>query len=408
MYPPQFVIRDPIIEGVGKAFNQGHEVAVIVFNISNMKDIFEQLSEMQYIDFIKKMKMNFQQVIQEQIEDGDLLLLHDYNSDGVTLFIKVDHEQHCISEIDQVMKKVLRETETKLCFQFPSLFIQFESGYMFVEKKQYSIQEAILKAGQQALAMAEKRVQTEFNELLYNLSRIVAQKNIFLLAQPIFDVATKEIRAWEMLTRGPKGTEYENPLHLFSVARQTGMLYNLELIVLEKVLKQIADTGCTYDIFINFTPITVGNQGFIRDLKKLMGKYKNISPTQIIIEITERDSIDGLEYFIYNINLLRNLGFRIAVDDTGAGYASLNTISEIMPDIIKIDRSVIQDIDKNSLKESMLKGLLLVAREAGSLVVAEGIESEEEASVLFRNRVDLAQGYLFARPASLIHGLASV
>lgn len=408
MYPPQFVVRDPIIQGVQKAFNQGHEVAVIVFNISNMKDIYEHLSEIQYIDFIKKMKMNFQQVIQEQIEDDDLLLLHDYNSDGITLFIKVDHEQHCISEIDQVMKKVLRETETRLGSQFLSLFIQFESGYMFVEKKQYSIQEAILKAGQQALAMAEKRVQTEFNELLYSLSRIVAQKNIMLLAQPIFDVATKEIRAWEMLTRGPKGTEYENPLHLFSVARQTGMLYDLELIVLEKALQQINETGCTHDIFINFTPITVGNQKFIRDLKKLMGKYKNISPTQITIEITERDSIDGMEYFIYNINLLRNLGFRIAVDDTGAGYASLNTISEIMPDIIKIDRSVIQDIDKNSLKESMLKGLLLVAREAGSLVVAEGIESEEEASVLFRNRVDLAQGYLFARPASLIHGLASV
>ncbi|MEK3991854.1 EAL domain-containing protein [Robertmurraya sp. FSL R5-0851] len=408
MYPPQFVIRDPIIQAVQKSFNQGHEVAVIVFNISNMKDIYEQLSEMQYIDFIKEMKMSFQQVIQEQIEDDDLLLLHDYNSDGVTLFIKVDHEQHCISEIDQVMKKVLRNTENRICDQFPCLFIQFESGYMFVEKKQYSIQEAILKAGQQALAMAEKRVQSEFNELLYSLSRIVAQKNILLLAQPIFDVATKEIRAWEMLTRGPKGTEYENPLHLFSVARQTGMLYDLELIVLEKALQQINDTGCTHDIFINFTPITVGNQKFIRDLKKLMGKYKNISPTQITIEITERDSIDGMEYFIFNINLLRNLGFRIAVDDTGAGYASLNTISEIMPDIIKIDRSVIQDIDKNSVKESMLKGLLLVAREAGSLVVAEGIESEEEASVLSRNRVDLAQGYLFARPASLIHGLASV
>lgn len=408
MYPPQFVIRDPIIQVVRKAFNQGHEVAVIVFNISNMKHIYEQLSETQYIEFITNLKINFQQVIQQQIDDDDLLLLHDYNSDGVTLFIKVNHEQHCISEIDQVMKKVLRETEKRVCGQFPSLNIQFESGYMFVEKLQYSIQEAVLKAGQQALAMAEKRVQSEFNELLYSLSRIVAQKNILLLAQPIFDVATKEIRAWEMLTRGPKGTEYENPLHLFSVARQTGMLYDLELIVLEKALEQIKDTGCTHDIFINFTPITVGNQKFIRDLKKLMGKYKNISPTQITIEITERDSIDGMEYFIYNINLLRNLGFRIAVDDTGAGYASLNTISEIMPDIIKIDRSVIQDIDKNSVKESMLKGLLLVAREAGSLVVAEGIESEEEASVLSRNRVDLAQGYLFARPASLIHGLASV
>ena len=407
-YPPQFVIRDPIIQAVRKSFNQGHEVAVIVFNISNMKEIYEQLSEKQYVDFIRNLKKNFQFIIQDQIQDDEVLLLHDYYSDGVMLFIKVDHEQHRVSEIDQVMKKVVREAENKVCKQYPNLQIKFESGYMFIEKKQYSVQEAILKAQQQALAMAEKRVQTEFNELLYSLSRIVGQKNIILLAQPIFDVATKEIRAWEMLTRGPKGTEYENPLHLFSVARQTGMLYDLELIVLEKALEQINETGCTHDIFINFTPITVGNQKFIRDLKKLMGKYKNIAPTQFTIEITERDSIDGMEYFIHNINLLRSLGFRIAVDDTGAGYASLNTISEIMPDIIKIDRSVIQDIDKNSVKESMLKGLLLVAREAGSLVVAEGIESEEEASVLSRNRVDLAQGYLFARPASLIQGLASV
>jgi EAL domain-containing protein (putative c-di-GMP-specific phosphodiesterase class I) len=99
--------------------------------------------------------------------------------------------------------------------------------------------------------------------------------------------------------------------------------------------------------------------------------------------------------------VLRGMGIKIAVDDTGAGYASLNTISEIMPDVIKIDRSVIQNIDKNSVKESMLKGLLLVAKEAGSTVIAEGIENEHEASVLSRNKVELAQGYFYARPGLL-------
>lgn len=78
-----------------------------------------------------------------------------------------------------------------------------------------------------------------------------------------------------------------------------------------------------------------------------------------------------------------------------------------MPDIIKIDRSVIQNIVKNSIKESMLKGLLLIAREAGSLVVAEGIENEDEASVLTRNNVDLAQGYFYARPSVLINSIAT-
>ena len=74
---------------------------------------------------------------------------------------------------------------------------------------------------------------------------------------------------------------------------------------------------------------------------------------------------------------------------------------EIRPEIIKIDRSVIQDIDSNRIKESMLKGLLLIAKESGSFVVAEGIESKGEAMVLSRNNVDFAQGFFYAKPASV-------
>jgi EAL domain-containing protein (putative c-di-GMP-specific phosphodiesterase class I) len=121
----------------------------------------------------------------------------------------------------------------------------------------------------------------------------------------------------------------------------------------------------------------------------------------MIFEVTERDSIEGLTFFHDNIKQLRKMGFRIAVDDTGAGYSSLHTISELLPDIIKIDRSVIQDIDTNKVKESMLKGLILIAKETGSLVVAEGIEKKEEADVLVRNHVDLVQGYFYAKPGTL-------
>ena len=89
------------------------------------------------------------------------------------------------------------------------------------------------------------------------------------------------------------------------------------------------------------------------------------------------------------------------MDDTGIGYSTLSSIIEIMPEIIKVDRSVIQDIDNNWIKESMLKGLLLIAKESGSVVVAEGIENKGEAMVLSRNNVDLAQGFFYGRPASV-------
>lgn len=406
-FPPQFILRDPISRGIKHAFKDGFEVAVIVFNIKHLHDIHEQLGKFHYKKFTQSLKKHFRLTVDQQFEKKEIIALHDYYSDGLTLYVRVNNKRDSLAEIDNIMKKISSEVEKSIYVEYPTVQTHFDTGYMFVEKKHYSIQEAICKAHQHAVAMAEKRVKSEFNEMLFTISKIVSQKDIKLLAQPIIDVETSEIKAWEMLTRGPKGTVLESPLQLFSVARQTGLLYELEMIVLEKTLELMKSTGSYHDFFINFTPLTLGNGRFVRDVKKSLSKYKSIAPSQITIEITERDSIEAIKDFVFNIKVLRTMGFRIAVDDTGSGYASLNTISEVMPDIIKIDRSVIQNIDKNSVKESMLKGLLLVAKETGSLVVAEGIESAEEALVLSRNKVDLAQGFFYARPKVLHPSAAS-
>jgi EAL domain-containing protein (putative c-di-GMP-specific phosphodiesterase class I) len=401
-YPPQFILRNPVLEGVTAAFNNGYEVAVIVFNLRDTNKIADQLNQSQYLQLIKQIKKDFRKTIESQIAKLDVITLEDFYGGGLTLFIKVDDANHCLSEINIIMDKIIYSVEASLRQQYPVLQPEFESGYMFVEKKNYSIMHSVESARRQAIAMAEKRIKSEWNEMVYAVKKVISKKDIKLLAQPIIDVATKEIKAVEMLTRGPVGTVLESPLQLFSVARQTGLLYELELLVIEKVFEQVKATRCRQDIFVNCTPLTLSNIRFIGDLKIKMEKYKNISPKQITFEVTENDSIEGLKNFIYNIKMLRLMGYKIAMDDTGAGYSSLSIISEIMPDIIKIDRSVIQNIDKNSVKESMLQGIMLIAREAGSIVVAEGIENEAEASVLTRNKVDLAQGFFYARPAALV------
>ena len=401
-YPPQFILRDPVIEGVTAAINNGKEVAVIVFNLKEINEIAVQLGQFQYGQLLKQIKKVFRTTIEQHITKQDIITLHDFYSDGLTLFIKVDYAHHSHSEINTIMGKIIYNVEKSLHQLYPSLLPEFESGYMFVEKRSFSVMHSVESARRQALAMAEKRAKSEWNEMVHSIKKIVSKKEIKLLAQPIIDVTTKEVRALELLTRGPVGTVLESPLSLFSVARQTGMLYELEMLVLEKAFEQIRATRCRKNIFVNCTPLTLGNIHFTRDLKNLMQQYPKISPIQITIEITENDSIDGLKNFIYNIKMLRLMGYKIAMDDTGSGYSSLSIISEIMPDVIKIDRSVISNIDKNSVKESMLQGLMLIAREAGSLVVAEGIENEEEASVLRRNNVDLAQGFFYARPTAFV------
>jgi EAL domain-containing protein (putative c-di-GMP-specific phosphodiesterase class I) len=406
-YPPQFTLRNPLIQGVSNAFEAGHEVVVIVFKLSNLHDLIEQANSQQHSKLQKNMRKLFQNVVEHTVNPKDLITLHDYYGEGITLLIAVDHDRHSISNIDILFKRITDEVSQSYMKLYSSVSPSFEVGYMFVDKYDYSIKDSVFRAHRQAIGMAEKREQQEINEMLLTINKIITKKNITLFAQPIIDVATSEIRAWELLTRGPKGTVLESPLQLFSVARQTGRLYELEMIVMEKMLQQVKASRCHQDIFVNCTPLTLGNIRFTSDLKKLLQKYRGISPKQITFEVTERDSIEGLKNFAFNINVLRLMGFKIAVDDTGAGYSNLNTISEIMPDIIKIDRSVIENIDKNAVKESMLKGLLLVAKEAGSLVVAEGIENQEEASVLSRNNVDLAQGNFYARPAMFFNEIAT-
>ncbi len=404
-YPPVFTLRNPLVSGIKRAFKQDDQVVVIAFNLANLHELADLLGYKQINKCKNAIKAIFKTVVQELVHQEDVIALSNFNNEDIGLLLRVDPKTTTVSDIETLIHKLKKTVNHNLGEQYPQLKIVYHTGYMFIEKK-YEVEASFQKAWQQAIAMAEKRVTSEYNEMLFDINNIIEEKGLSLLAQPIIDVSTNEIQAWEMLSRGPKGTSLENPLSLFSVARQTGKLFELEMIVLEKAFKQVVDTGCRQNIFINFTPVTLGNPRLIREVNKFLIKYSEINPKRIILEITERDSIEGETFFTGNIKKLRALGFRLAIDDTGAGYASLHTISEIMPEIIKIDRSVIQNIDTNKVKESMLKGLLLIAKETGALVVAEGIENESEAAVLTRNKVDLAQGYFYARPGNLLEKIS--
>jgi EAL domain-containing protein (putative c-di-GMP-specific phosphodiesterase class I) len=400
-YPPKFVLRDPVLEGVYHAMSSGQQVAVVVISISNLREFTQQLEPNQLEDYKNELKKGFKLIFENSKYKDDLLVAHDYYNDGLTVFLKINDEKQSVIHIENMLNLLIPKLERWIYTIYPYFNHTFEIGYMFIERHQGTTQDALYTAQQQAVAMAEKRIQSRYIETLLEMRDIIQKREITLLAQPIIELSKNQIKAWEFLTRGPKGTALENPLQLFSFARQSNLIYDLELLVVEKAFQMIKCVGCIDDIFLNFTPITLGNKRFIPALEKLLTRYTDIEPNKIIFEVTERDSIEGLTFFQENIMKLRQKGFRIAVDDTGAGYSSLHTISEILPDIIKIDRSVIQDIDTNKVKESMLKGLILIAKETGSLVVAEGIEKKEEADVLMRNQVDLAQGYFYAKPGTL-------
>ena len=397
-YPSVYVLRNPIEQLIRKTVKQGNEVVVISFFIPNKSQVVEQLGQEQFNLKRKRMKSIFKKCAVKHISDEQIVCLVDQYSDTLSLVAKMKPNEACSVLIDNKINDIIADFQMEITALYPNSTVKLDYGYLFLNLNQHSLEESFRSAFQNATIMADQREASEYNKLLFDINSIISSKKISILAQPIMEVSNGKINAWEFLTRGPKNTIMESPLQLFSVAKQTNKLFALEMLILEKAFQLIKDSNCRERVFLNFTPTSLNNILLIKEVNRILDKFSTINPKNVVIEVTEQDSIDGLLNFEQNVKELRNLGFQIAVDDTGAGYASLHTISKIMPDIIKIDRSVIKNIDTDRVKESMLQGLLLVAKQTNSLVVAEGIERSEEVQVLTRNKVDLAQGYFYAKP----------
>ncbi len=121
--------------------------------------------------------------------------------------------------------------------------------------------------------------------------------------------------------------------------------------------------------------------------------------SRVVLEITERASLDGINDVPARVASLRKLGYRIAIDDLGAGYAGLTSFAALEPEVVKLDMSLVRDVDKNATKQRLVKTMTSLAHEMGIVVVGEGVETVAERNELVSLKVDLLQGYLHAKPA---------
>jgi EAL domain-containing protein (putative c-di-GMP-specific phosphodiesterase class I) len=134
--------------------------------------------------------------------------------------------------------------------------------------------------------------------------------------------------------------------------------------------------------------------------KQLLSPFAPLSKvaSRVVLEITERTSLEGQIDLRYRVAELRELGFHIAIDDLGGGHARMGTFTPLDTDFVKLDMSLVRDVDKHQLKQRLIRSVTQLCREQGTQVIGEGVETEAEAEVLVDLGCDLLQGYLIARP----------
>ena len=254
-------------------------------------------------------------------------------------------------------------------------------------------------------AISEARMMSNFHiyhtEIRYkeSLQQIILDESIRTVYQPIVDTFTGEIFSYEALSRGPEGSEFFNPLFLFEIAKDTELLFELDSVCRKKAIDNAVALDPKLKLFINALPTTIHETSFREVyLKEFLAKYQ-LKPENLVFEITESLAIQNYETFIEDIKRYTDDGFQIALDDTGTGYSSFETILKIKPHYIKIDISMVRNVDTDPLKQTMIEALVNIAKSINAKCVAEGIETVSEYRKIMELGVDFCQGYLFAKPA---------
>lgn len=212
--------------------------------------------------------------------------------------------------------------------------------------------------------------------------------------QPIIDVRSREIFACEALVRGTDGTGAAGILSQVN----TDNRYQFDQSCRVKAVELAAHLNIPCFVSINFLPNAVYQAATCIRATLEAARRFNFPVDRLIFEITENEQLVDKDHLKSIITEYKRQGFKTAIDDFGAGYSGLNLLAEFQPDIIKLDMALIRGIDRDVVKQAIVRGILGVCEALNIEVIAEGIETESELNFLRQLNIYLFQGYLFARP----------
>ncbi|HEV7764642.1 MAG TPA: EAL domain-containing protein [Thermoanaerobaculia bacterium] len=309
----------------------------------------------------------------------------------------VAHPSANVPQIARDLERVARATLKALPVD-PSLKdeVVVFSGGASTQPQPLFAPRILYNAVREAKDNAERRETRYYHAMRERLIRTVHDRLITTVFQPVVNLETRAIVGYEALSRGPAGTELENPEVMFELARDFDVVWDLEALCIQNVVPYLTDVTSRGYLFFNL------ESHFIQQLQQrgtdIFEPFFRCN-RQVVIEVTERSAIRDYGTFRRTLHELKKMGFKIAIDDCGSGYATLEAVAELQPDYLKVGHSLFHGVDTDPIRRRLVELVARCAETIGARTIAEAIETEAQLKVCRELGITEGQGYLLARPA---------
>ncbi len=234
------------------------------------------------------------------------------------------------------------------------------------------------------------------------VSEVIARRTMRPVFQPIVDLSSGRVIAYEGLVRPTVDSGFANPGSLFAAAAACDRVVELDMVCFALVAAAAAAIPADRSITFNLSPRTLEAPDFQPARLHAILETHGIDAARVVLELTEREALEDIESLRISLDACRAAGFRVAADDVGAGNAGLQLLSQLDFDIVKVDLSLVQVGAKRESSLQVLRSLVELAGRWGAIVIAEGIETPEQLRLVRELGISAGQGYLLGRPGHTI------
>lgn len=391
---------------------------LVCFDIDKFKltnDIYGYKIGDEIIRIISKNLQYYFEDIQCYFKDD--VILGRLNGDVFGLLIEIKENEFNIAQLAEFIKKKIGNIESTKNFNL-EINVDLSIGIYNIENEEINIKKIVDNAGMARLKAKENRYENYvvFDEKMskqkkkiiqmeIDLFSAVKNKEFYLFYQPKFNINTDKIVGSEALIRWMHpDIGMVSPVEFIPLAEKTRLINNIGQWVFEEVcirLRGWIDEGIeVVPIAINLSRVELYQQDLVDMLKFGIYKYK-IDPKLIEIEITESTALNDTEFINEKIAEIKLLGMKVAMDDFGTGNSNLSSLKDMQIDVLKLDRSLLQDIENNDKTKLMVKSILDLSKNLSLYTVCEGVENISQVEILKNIGCEIIQGYVFSKPVEV-------